>query len=194
MKLITILLIILLLPAGPLFCEEEKKEHEFDFQKTVWGMSIEEVPKTEKELILKGDKNVQYYYAKIAGLDCLAFYSFTYGELVAGEYQVLEPFSKEEQCIESYQKLKKYLIDEYETPIEDKTIWNDDRFKDKKELWGLAVTLGMLEYYATWETDTTDIKLYMMGDENDKPKIRALYSPRKEHKKKKKITTYPYAR
>ena len=60
--------------------------------------------------------------------------------------------------------MKEILTKKYGKPIEDKQYWKKDLYKNDYQDWGFAISLGHLSYFATWQTNTTDIFLGLYGD------------------------------
>lgn len=75
-------------------------------------------------------------------------------------------------------KLKKLLTKKYGTPKEDKEFWSNDLYRDDLDHWGMAIAVGHLSYYATWETEKTAVEISLTGD-NYKVTHKVLYQSRK---------------
>lgn len=137
----------------------------FHFRKTYWGMSKEEVRKTEDEKPFKDEGGRLAYTTTVAGRKMLVVYHFTASGLLARRsYAVIEEHTNRNDFIEDYLVLKANLVDKYGQPASDTTDWRNDLYKDDEAQHGFAVSLGHLVYEATWETKTTDIDLKLFGD------------------------------
>jgi hypothetical protein len=77
---------------------------------------------------------------------------------------MIRPDSSENDYISDFDSLKSALTIKYGEPTDDKTIWKNSLYRDDKEEWGLAISIGHLYYYTSWKTDTTEISLGLIGD------------------------------
>ncbi len=58
----------------------------------------------------------------------------------------------------TYTKFKTALIRKYGQPTEESTDWINDTYKNFRKKWGLALSLGHVEYASSWSTPTTTIE------------------------------------
>ena len=149
----------------------------YDFRKTNWGMSKEQVRATEdKEPDFKDDNGLGYDI-KINGDDYYCSYSFLEDKLYNGGYASTEIHTNENLYIDDYEELKETLIKKYGKPKSDLgTFWKNDLYKDDKSQWGFAISIGDLVYGARWETPTTIITLMLRGDNYKILLILSYYS------------------
>jgi len=136
----------------------------YDFRKTNWGMSKEQVKATENKKPDFEEDNVLAYKVKINGDDYFCAYSFLKDKLHNAGYAFAEKHTNRNLYIDDYKKLKELLIKQYGKPLTDRTTWDSDLYKDDISEWGFAVSLGHLSYGATWETSATYITLGLNGD------------------------------
>jgi len=145
-------------------------EKVFDFRKTTWGMSEEQVRVTEKGKIVDEDisevKTI-VYKTNIDAKDFYIAYMFIEDKFYRGGYLLNENYTNENDYIDVYKDLKETLTKKYGKPIKDEINWKDDTYKDDKNNWGLAIGIGELEYISTWETSTTGIELELNGNNYD---------------------------
>ena len=136
----------------------------YDFRKTNWGMSKEQVKATEdKKPDFEYDTSL-VYKVKIGGDDYYCIYTFLEDKLYNSGYVFFGKHSNDNLYIDDYKGLKKTLTEKYGKPLTDRTTWDDDLFKNDRSEWGLAISIGDLSYGATWETSTTYITLRLNGD------------------------------
>ena len=147
---------------------------DYDFRKTRWGMSRDEVKKREKSAPKAESEGEIDYSDRVAGLNATVGYVFIDNKLVSCGYLFDEPHSNKNQYISDYETLKNAFIKKYGQPADDQTIWKGDLYRDRPDDYGFAVSLGDLTYYATWETPKTEITLSLRGD-NYKIYLMAYY-------------------
>ena len=136
----------------------------YDFRKTNWGMSKEQVKATEdKNPDLEYD-NILSYKVKIGEDNFVCFYYFLEDKIYKAFYSLDEEhLINKNDYINDFARHRKALIKQYgETKI-DKIIWKNDLLKDKEQYWGVAVGRGDLVCTAEWETPTTKIDLELFG-------------------------------
>lgn len=172
-KNVSILLIVLFILAISnltLFAEETK----YDFRKTNWGMSKEQVKATEDKKPLDEDNNGFFYQINIDSMDFYCVYQFLEDKLYQGTYLFFGKHTNENDYIYDYENLKETLTKKYGQPKSDKIVWGNDLYKSDKQEWGLAISIGHLAYTASWETLNTEIGLMLSGD-NYKINLAILY-------------------
>jgi len=177
-KNVFILLIIsciLIIFTSILFAEEIK----YDFRKTNWGMSKEQVKATEdKKPDFEADTTLGYDVT-ISGKDFACIYSFLEDKLYNSGYFFTGKHTNKNLYIDDYEELKETLTKKYGKPKMDiPGLWKNDLYKDDKSHWGMAISVGHLAYGNSWETPNTKISLMLSGD-NYKIKLVLFYT-RKE--------------
>ncbi len=141
---------------------------EYDFRNVNWGMSKEEVKSIETaDEFLELEDGTYSYKATVASLDSYLFYEFVENKLASSGYMFLVEHSNKNRYIDDFHKLKTLLIKKYGEPAFNIIHWDNDLYKDSKQDYGLAVSIGHLEYLTRWETDKTTIRLDLYGDNYD---------------------------
>ena len=95
-------------------------ESQYDFRKTKWGMSKEQVKEIEKNILLIGEDTMQdsiegcdgslHYKGEVNGLKCDIYYYFMKNRLISATYEKVGSISLREEYINNYENLKGYLI------------------------------------------------------------------------------------
>lgn len=146
------------------------KEQVYDFRKTSWGMSMEQVKEIEGNEILEAYEDGFAYKNKVGGLDCKVIYQFVENKLYIAGYLFTELHTNYDLWIDDYQKIKDLLIKKYGKPIKSGMFWASDSYK---KMWGndqnlgTAVGMGYLVYYTEWDTPKTKIWIGLKGDNLD---------------------------
>ena len=109
------------------------------------------------------------YNVEIANITSLLIYAFVDNQLGGGNYLFLDKHTNKNQYINDYNKIKDTLIDKFDQPAEEDTIWDKDSYKDEPDEYGPSVSLGRLRYRTIWKTEDTEIILIL---EIDKHQIR----------------------
>ncbi|HUS51072.1 MAG TPA: hypothetical protein VMZ91_12965, partial [Candidatus Paceibacterota bacterium] len=154
------------------------EEAKYDFRKTNWGMSKEQVRATEDESLkmidLENDFLVKHiiYKVRIGDKHYHCDYVFLEDKLYLAHYSPEKRYSDLNNYIRDYEEIKEILIKKYGKPdmkklkaLEDREeiCWKTDLLKDDKSKWGIAVSKGDLSYMLIWETPTTNIELSLKG-------------------------------
>jgi len=163
-KNISILLIVLcILVISTLILSAE--EVKYDFRKTNWGMSKEQVKAIEDKKPAFEDDAMLGYTVKIDGENFMCVYNFLEDKLYNTGYGPTKEHTNKNLYIDDYEELKEILTKKYGKPKSDLgTFWKNDLFKDDKSKWGMAISVGHLVYGVQWETPTTKITLKLSGD------------------------------
>jgi len=162
--------------------QEIKKEvlsgsEKFDFRKTKWGMSKEQVKLTENsKLNIDGDDALGYE-GTINGKDCVYVYHFLENKLYYSGYGFTLGHTNLNLYLDDYEEVKQWLIQKYGKAKTDiPGLWKVYTYKGDKSQWGVAISLGHLSYKATWETSTTKINLSLSGSNNKISLLLLFYS------------------
>ena len=154
----------------------------YGFRTTLWGMSKDQVKGTEtsglQEYKLGGDLSgldALYFNTEVAGLNCQVVYYFADNMLTRARYIFGEEHSNKNIYIEDFEKIKGKLNESYGIPDKDRTIWSDKLYQDDPSEYGMAVSVGHLQYLAEWRPPETSIRLFLKGD-NYKIQLVVEYS------------------
>ncbi|GAI61308.1 unnamed protein product [marine sediment metagenome] len=146
-----------------LFAEEVK----YDFRKTNWGMSVEQVKATEDKKPGGESDTVLAYEVEIDAKDFICLYQFLENKLFFSGYNYKEEHINYNLYINDYEDLKEILIKKYGKPMKDEEMWDnlsEWELEAYKQNLGNSISAGFLTYFAFWETFTTRIELILDGD------------------------------
>jgi len=135
-----------------------------DFRNASWGMSMQQVMATEAGEPASKDGTSLVYLVTVASLSCGAVYTFVDGKLAYGGYVFSVQHSNRNGYIDDYEKIKGLLSQKYGTPAMDRTVWLNDLYKDDKDDWGMAIAVGHLTYYTSWNLPHTTVLQALKGD------------------------------
>lgn len=142
-----------------------QKTKDADFRNVTWGMTMNEVKRSETLSVQEEDDAVLAYEETVAGLDAYLLYGFDDdGKLYNAYYSFVEKHSNDNLYISDYNNLVDKLTEKYGEPNYNRDVWLNTLFQDHPEDYGLAVSIGHLMYGAEWETPTTKISLVLSGD------------------------------
>jgi len=144
--------------------EEASKEDNYDFRKTNWGMSKEQIKLIEKDTIVKEDERSLAYNGKVKSYPCFVLYIFADNKLVRAKYIFYQEHTNKNDYIVDYGDLKEVLTSKYGKAKLEKTVWKNDLYKDDYQHWGMAISVGHLVYFSSWETPKTEIWLNLSGE------------------------------
>ncbi len=129
----------------------------YNFRHTKWGMTPEEVVASEKMVPIAKDEKMIRYKTQILDKDVELLYLFAQNKLVGASYRLDENYLNSERFIRTYTRFKEELIKKYGSPNKEITQWKNDAFKSDRSKWGIALSLGYLEYLTLWETPGTTV-------------------------------------
>lgn len=153
------------------------KVEPFDFRNTRWGMSMEEVLKSEAELIpYSANETTILYKSTLLNRDIVFGCDFENNELVSCTYILTEKHSNTNLYYRDYEYFAESYIEKYGEPTANSEIWFNSLFKDDLENIGLAISAGHAVFGKVWETETTKITLLISGD-NYQINLLVLYRP-----------------
>ncbi len=116
-KILSNFLFFYILLNGFLFSQQDISEELSGFRGTAWGSSMDKVKSVETAVYMQSFHgfgiDALSYKGNIAGLDARIDYSFKDGKLFEGTYSIYPGDSFKAE----FNKLKKYLIDDYGRPI-----------------------------------------------------------------------------
>jgi hypothetical protein len=136
----------------------------YNFRHTKWGMTPEEVVASERMDPVEKDEKMIKYQTQILDKKVELLYLFAQNKLVGASYMLDENYLNSERFIKIYTRFKEELIKKYGPPNKEITNWKNDAFKSNRSKWGIAVSLGYLEYFTFWETSATTVSCGLKED------------------------------
>lgn len=138
------------------------------FRNSEWGSSVESVKATESANFIseksKGSTQRVNFTGEVGGSPVTISYDFTNNKLVSATYIFDEEHSSKLLFVEDFAKVTVLLKEKYDDPITEDTIWLNALYKDDVSDWGMAVSVGHLKFVWVWETNTTEIRHGLVGD------------------------------
>jgi hypothetical protein len=146
------------------------------FRNASWGMTRDEVIKSEGKGPDRPDELLLVYDdVTVSDMNCVLAYKFDKDKLIGGIYYFAEAHTNENDYITDYATLVAGLTEKYGEPTTSKVNWKNDLFKDEPQDYGLAVSIGDLEYQSIWNLDNANIICSLYGD-NYKISLAVVYS------------------
>lgn len=159
-----------------------RKEIGYDFKKTNWGMTREEVFALEGTPAETGKTDdaiawFAYYYTNVADIDAILSYFFCDDGLYKARYIFNEEHSNNDLYLSDYHRIRKLLDEKYGPPLSEEEVWycNENKQALYEDSKGDAIALGYLAYYVTYELERTTIYLRIYGD-NDEISTKITYT------------------
>jgi hypothetical protein len=132
---------------------------DYNFRRTSWGMSQEEVIGSEEKIDpVEKTENMIKYKTKISGKNVELLYLFAQNKLIGSLYKLDDNYINSQHFIATYNKFKRALIEKYGQPDKETTNWLNDTYKNDRKKWGLALSLGYTEFAALWKTQKATIE------------------------------------
>lgn len=145
-------------------------QKEYDFRKVKWGYSIKQVESAEgkkyDDISKDGSDITIYYKVNFCGYNAVLLYIFNKNKLISSAFYLTDRHSSKNTYLRDYASLVKIYKDKYGVPKEEFTNWYDDLFKQDPSNWGVALSLGHMGKYTSFETKSTRILLLISGDNN----------------------------
>ena len=129
----------------------------YNFRYTKWGMTPEEVIASETMTPTAKDEKMVKYKTQILDKNVELHYLFAQNKLIGASYKLDEIYLNSERFIKTYARFKEELIKKYGPPNKEITHWKNDAFKSDRSKWGIALSLGYVEYFTFWETPGTTV-------------------------------------
>jgi hypothetical protein len=156
-------------------CLEKHKEP--DFREANWGITSDQVKMLEDAKLVMDNGKMLSYDGIVGGLPCQIVYLFVKDQLTNGHYFFKAEHTADSLHIHDYEKLKEVISKKYGRPLLDDATWKDDTYRGRGEKVGLAIKSGHLKLAAQWETPTTEVWLFLVG-ENSEIKLSMKYVSR----------------
>jgi hypothetical protein len=140
------------------------------FRQAKWKMTQNQVLRLEGNPIVKEKSNgldVLRYKDTVKEMDCWVEYIFKEDRLIKAKYIFLEDHDYKSQYFGDYRKVKEFLTEVHEQSPLTNINWMNPTHKDDYSKWGLAVSLGHLEYSAIWNLSDSEIVLRLFGNNNE---------------------------
>jgi len=140
-----------------------------NFRNTRWGMNKTQVVRIEgspNQRENSGGLDIIQYPKKILNMDCMIGYVFADNKLAKAKYSFFAKYEDKNQYIHSYEKIRGILIQKYGKPEAEKILWQDKLYQKDRSNWGLALSLGHLEFSSLWKDSETEIQLRVYGERN----------------------------
>lgn len=153
-------------------CVEKSKDP--DFRNTNWGITSDQVKMLENSKLVLDNGKMLSFEGIVGGLPCQIVYIFVNNQLVNGHYFFNTPQRDDNASLQEYDKLKRAIAEKYGTPRLDDAKWKKDTYKGQSDKVGIAIRSGELSLAAEWETPSTEVWLFLAG-ENSQIKLSMKY-------------------
>ena len=142
---------------------EQVSNDSFEFRKTRWGMTMEEVKSSEDISPSKEKDNNIVYKEQFNSIPSTVGYIFVDGKLVKAAYLFNERNQNPDDYIVTYERIKGLLINDYGPPTLDEVKWIDEDKTDSTDDLGKSVCEGEVSYKSEWIVENTFIELVLDG-------------------------------
>jgi len=140
-----------------------------DFRKANWGMTQAQVVATEstKPSLVDGrggEVVVRYDSFIFAGMACRLVYIFAGDKLVRAKYVFQREHSDKNDFLGDFTTVDPFLVEKFGKPSAEHVFWKNDLYKDEPRNYGLAASMGHLQYLTRWKDLRTVISHVLTGD------------------------------
>lgn len=152
----------------------QDREFEHDFRATNWGMSPKQVRAVEVGKLYDKSGNSQkrtlWFLIEESGWGdyrkrLYALYFFLEDELWCARYVTLAAFTDKYEWIREYRDHQFKITEKYGEFLANRGKWHGGPYRNDPAKWGIAVSVGDLEFNQVWRTSTTGIELRLWGDD-----------------------------
>jgi hypothetical protein len=150
-------------PARTALVDVIKGDRSFDVRKARWGMTREEVKKSENLQLLSDRKDLVEYKFMLLGIKSKIQYKFVDNRLSGAEYVIEQDDVNPGRFYDDFKALRGFLRQLYNAPVSDEKTWSNDIYKADEKNWGFAISLGFLTCKTSWQSATTRIYLTQTG-------------------------------
>ena len=143
-------ILISLICVFSLLAQEEKG---YDFRKTRWGMSKQEVKNIEESELMEEARGILKYKGEIGDHRGIILYGFTEDKLESGGYYFLDISTDYADAMLEYSEVEKLLVKKYRVPPEKSHAWinADAEMKYGESKWSEALKNGEAFLICEWE-------------------------------------------
>jgi hypothetical protein len=132
----------------------------YDFRKTTWGMSYEQVKNSELPKIGMVSEKRLIYTDTIAESPCILIYTFNEKqELISARYILDKNYVDHNFYFNEYNKFKELLTKKYGVPKKNEKNWIVNVEDKDSTNWANSLESGHLSLYSLWKTPKTVITL-----------------------------------
>ena len=140
------------------------------FRQAQWEMTQNQVLRLEGNPVVKEKSDgldVMRYKENVKEMDCWVEYIFREDKLIKANYIFLVDHEYKSLYFGDYKKVKEFLTEIHEQSPLTNVNWMNPTHKEDYSKWGLAVSLGHLEYSAIWDLPESEIVLRLFGKNNE---------------------------
>lgn len=144
-----------------------------NFRGYKWGTSMDDIVADEiKNDMVDGvdylfdDNRLAIANGSVAGYDTLIVYTFDKSDkLVQGAYSLTEEHTNKTDYYNDFCDLAELYTEKYGQPLSDKVNWKNDLYKDDPSDWGMAISVGHVDFSKIWhDSDDNYIGMALSGD------------------------------
>lgn len=149
-------------------------QDKYDFRKTKWGMTKQEVMKSEDGAVeSNGDLII---FDSISNIPVIVIYQFSNNKLASAGYVFQGKHINNDLFLEDFDKINGILIEKYGKPNKDLKIWSSES-KIRNDNLGFSVSVGALSFRTAWFLPRTGIVHSLSGDNGNINHIVTYNSP-----------------
>lgn len=150
-----------------------------DFRNTDWGMSVNQVKKSETfkktHETKKGNFSIIIYKGEMALRDVAVIYGFVDDKLTKVKCIFDLNHAVYNDFFSDYKSIQEILVSKYGKNYEVYHSWKDDLYQNSEKDWGMAIAMDHLFLENIWMTKKTKIRLAMQGTIDHQIKLYVEY-------------------
>lgn len=145
------------------YTKTEAPTGHFDFRKTSWGMSREEVILAEKEEAVYKSLTRVLFATSVIEKSVMLEYHLGDDQLYRARYMLADQHVIDDKYVADYQAFQGVLTAKYGRPKKNEKIWKEGVGRREDMHPGTLVSIGHLTLVSVWETADTEIVATLIG-------------------------------
>ena len=142
-------------------------EYRFNFRSARWGMSREQVKRSDDFTHPESEDSTRVTYSSRLGhMDCKVTFIMSVNDmLIGGRYDFTTVYEDGARYLSDFETMLDLYIKRFGNPVLTEIEWNNRTFEKKKEFHSIAFMEGHFTRSIQWQTERTDVILYLANNE-----------------------------
>ncbi len=140
-----------------------KGDNSFDFRKIKWGATSSQIKTSETAKLVNETAQSLEYKTTMETIECKVIYEMTAGMCNKASYIISQDYADPEAFYADFERLTGFMSKIYANPKQRDYDWKNEMYKQDRNKWGFAISIGFLSCHVIWQTAKTKIELSING-------------------------------